>query len=104
MSRCLICYDELPEGVVSYHPACSRRLFGTTTPPTLDFDRGSISQLATEIIKSQTTLTGVQPKLSLDIDKGERGCRIGLPWWVYGGAISSSHRRTDIGTSLSWRM
>ena len=73
MSRCLICYDELPEGVVSYHPACSRRLFGTTTPPRLDFDRGSISQLATEIIKSQTTLTGVQPKLSLDIDKGEKG-------------------------------
>ena len=73
MSRCLICYNELPEGEVDYHPVCSRRLFGTTTPPTLDFDRRSISQLATEVIKSQTTLTGIQPKLSLDVDKGEKG-------------------------------
>lgn len=73
MSRCLICYNELPEGEVDYHPSCSRRLFGTTTPPTLDFDRRSISRLATEVIKSQTTLTGIQPKLSLDVDKGEKG-------------------------------
>lgn len=73
MSRCLVCYKELPEGMVDYHPACSRKLFGTNIPPKLEFDRGSISQLATEVIRSQTTLTGVQPKLSLDINKGEKG-------------------------------
>lgn len=73
MSQCLVCYGELPEGLVDYHPACSRNLFGTDTPPKLDFDRGSISELATEVIRSQTTMTGVQPKLSLDIDRGEKG-------------------------------
>lgn len=73
MSRCLVCYDELPEGVMDYHPACSRKLFGAAAPPTLGFDRGSISKLAAEVIRSQTTLTGVQPKLSLDIDRGAKG-------------------------------
>lgn len=73
MRRCLVCYDELSEGMVDYHPACSRKLFGSDTPPKLDFDRGSISKLATEVISSQTTLTGVQPKLSLDIDRGKKG-------------------------------
>lgn len=73
MSRCLICYDELPEGVVDYHPRCSQRLFGSHKPPQLSFDRDSISELATEVIRSQTTLTGVQPKLSLDINRGTRG-------------------------------
>lgn len=73
MRRCLVCYEPLPEGVVDYHPRCSRRLFGTSTPPLLDFDRGSITALAVDVIRSQTTLTGVQPKLSLDINKGEKG-------------------------------
>lgn len=73
MSQCLVCYKELPTGVEHYHPACARKLFGMPTPPKLDFDRGSISKLATEVIKSQTTLTGVQPKLSLDIDRGKSG-------------------------------
>lgn len=74
MSRCLVCYGELPEdNVVGYHPACSRKLFDRDIPPTLVFDRSSISELANEVIKSQTTLTGVQPKLSLDINKGKKG-------------------------------
>lgn len=73
MRRCLVCYEPLPEGVEDYHPRCSRRLFGASTPPLLDFDRGSITALAVDVIRSQTTLTGVQPKLSLDINKGEKG-------------------------------
>lgn len=73
MSRCLVCYEKLSEGMVDYHPVCSRKLFGTRRPPKLEFDRGSISQLATEVIRSQTTLTGVQPKLSLDINRGGKG-------------------------------
>lgn len=73
MERCLICYDDLPRGVVDYHPACSRKLFGTATPPKIAFDRSNITELAKEVIRSQTTLTGVQPKLSLDINKGKKG-------------------------------
>lgn len=73
MKQCLVCYGELPEGIEDYHSACSRKLFGTNKPPKIEFDRGSITQLAVEVIRSQTTLTGVQPKLSLDIDKGGAG-------------------------------
>lgn len=85
MSKCLVCYGDLSDGMVDYHPACAKKLFGTTIPPTIEFDRGSITELATEVIRSQTTLTGVQPKLSLDINKGgERSTRSFYCRWTLG--------------------
>lgn len=69
MSRCLYCYKELKEGQVDFHPACSRKMFGTTTPPTLPYTRENIAELAEQVIRSQSTVTGVQPKLSLDLEK-----------------------------------
>ena len=68
--RCLYCYKELKEGQVDYHPACSKKLFGTKTPPRLPFLRSEIGELAKQVVRSQTTLTGVQAKLSLDINRG----------------------------------
>lgn len=68
--RCLYCYKELKEGQVDYHPACSKKLFGTKTPPRLPFFRSEIGELAKQVVRSQTTLTGVQAKLSLDINRG----------------------------------
>ena len=68
--RCLYCYKELKEGQVDYHPACSKKLFGTKNPPQLPFVRSQIGELAKQVVRSQTTLTGVQAKLSLDINRG----------------------------------
>lgn len=68
MNRCLFCYKELKEGQVDFHPACSRKMFGTTTPPELPFTRANISKLAEDVIRSQSVVTGVQPKLSLDLE------------------------------------
>ena len=68
--RCLYCYKELKEGQVDYHPACSKKLFGTKIPPRLPFVRSEIGELAKQVVRSQTTLTGVQAKLSLDINRG----------------------------------
>ena len=68
--RCLYCYKELKEGQVDYHPACSRKLFGTKTPTRLPFVRSEIGELAKQVVRSQTTLTGVQAKLSLDVNRG----------------------------------
>ena len=68
--RCLYCYKELKEGQRDYHPACSRKLFGTGTPPQLTYVRDDIGELAKQVVRSQTTLTGVQAKLSLDISRG----------------------------------
>ncbi len=70
MAKCLCCYKELKEGQVDYHPACARRLFGTRQAPVLPYRRSDIGELAKQVIRSQTTLTGVQAKLSLDVSPG----------------------------------
>ena len=69
MSKCLFCYKELGPGEVDFHKSCCRKFFGTATVPVLDYTREEMDDLAAQIIKSQTTLTGVQPKLSLNLDK-----------------------------------
>lgn len=70
MDRCLCCYKPLKEGQVDYHPACARKLFGTKQAPTLPYVRSEIGDLARQVVRSQTTLTGVQAKLSLDVNRG----------------------------------
>ena len=69
MSKCLYCYKELGPGEVDFHKSCCRKFFGTSTAPRLDYTRAEMDQLAAQVIRSQTTLTGVQPKLSLNLDK-----------------------------------
>lgn len=69
MSKCLYCYKELEPGEVDFHKSCCRKFFGTHTAPSLDYIRAQMDELAAQVIRSQTTLTGVQPKLSLNLDK-----------------------------------
>ena len=69
MSKCLYCYKELQPGEVDFHKSCCRKFFGTSTAPLLDYTRDEMEKLAAQVIQSQTTLTGVQPKLSLNLDK-----------------------------------
>ena len=69
MSKCLYCYKELGPGEVDFHKSCCRKFFGTPTAPSLDYTRAQMDELAAQVIRSQTTLTGVQPKLSLNLDK-----------------------------------
>lgn len=71
MAKCLYCYKELEVDQIDFHPACSRKIFGTSVPPVLPYTREHITELAEQVIRSQTTLTGVQAKLSLDINKGD---------------------------------
>lgn len=56
------------------------------TPPTIDFTEDQILELAEQVIKSQKTVTGVQPKLSLGISENsstpERFTIVGL-WGEY---------------------
>lgn len=44
-------------------------MFGIATPPILPYSEDQMLQLAEKVIKSQSTVTGVQPKLSLGIEK-----------------------------------
>ena len=67
MERCLYCYRELAENEVDFHSRCAKKMFGGKTAPLLPYTQADIKQLAEQVIRSQTTLTGVQAKLSLDI-------------------------------------
>jgi len=72
MSKCLYCYRELEEGQKHYHPSCARKFFGTAEAPVLPYTRDNMSELAKKVIQSSISVTGVQAKMSLDIDRGRR--------------------------------
>ena len=55
-----------------FHKSCSKKIFGTPNVPKLPYTRDNLTELAKQVIRSQTTLTGVQAKLSLDIEKGNK--------------------------------
>ena len=76
MSKCLYCYRPLAEGQTDFHPACAKRFFGTSVRPELNYSLDQLDQLAAQVIKQQTTLTGVQPKLSLNLQRHEGGQRL----------------------------
>ncbi|MCQ2199118.1 MAG: HipA domain-containing protein [Paludibacteraceae bacterium] len=73
MCKCLFCYKNLEEGQTDFHPKCVRKFFGTLETPLMEYKREDLDILASQIIHSQTTLTGVQPKLSLNLHKHD-GC------------------------------
>lgn len=69
-NRCLYCYKELDDDNLHYHPACALKLFGTKQAPILPYNRSNIEDLALQVIAKSTAITGVQPKLALDINRG----------------------------------
>ena len=71
--RCLYCYQHLHEGEVDYHPRCAKRFFGQATAPILPYTRKDINQLALAVVESRTTVTGVQAKLSMDLEHDAYG-------------------------------
>ena len=76
MCRCLYCYRPLEKGEKDFHPGCARKFFGTEKVPELDYTCKDLEQLALQIIKDRTSLTGVQPKLSLHLNEHEGSQRL----------------------------
>ena len=76
MCKCLYCYKELEEGQKGFHPGCARKFFGTPDAPLLEYRREELDALAAQVIQAQTSLTGVQPKLSLNLHKHEGSNRL----------------------------
>ena len=70
MKRCLYCYLPLKEDEIDFHGACSKKIFGVPTPPELPYTEAQMEDLAKQVVRSQITVTGVQPKLSLDFKDG----------------------------------
>lgn len=71
-NKCLICYGELADGEADYHASCLKKFYGRPVAPVMPYSRDNISELALTVIRNSMTVTGVQPKLSLDIDRGGR--------------------------------
>jgi len=72
MCKCLYCYQELGEGQVDMHPGCARKYFGSETVPQLPYTRENMADLARQVIRTSTSVTGVQAKMSLDINRGSK--------------------------------
>src|SRR5690606_6375820 len=91
-SKCLYCYKDIDveeldtaAGSKGYHQKCSKKFFGRIIPPYLDLTEAQILELAEQVVKSQNTVTGVQPKLSLGLAENTTSDRftiVGL-WGEY---------------------
>ena len=76
MDKCLYCYRPLEKGETDFHHKCAKKFFGTEEVPVLDYTCEDLEKLAIQVIKDQTSLTGVQPKLSLHLNKHEGSQRL----------------------------
>ena len=86
MDKCLYCYRPLEKGEKDFHARCAKKFFGTEKIPVLDYTCEDLEKLAIQIIKDQTSLTGVQPKLSLHLNEHEGSRRLTVVG-LWGGFI-----------------
>lgn len=73
--NCLLCYKPLNKDEINYHAKCVMQTFGLNQMPAIDIDAKSLTIYAKKMIGSNTALTGVQPKLSLWLDKRKKNIR-----------------------------
>lgn len=73
--KCLICYKPLTPNETDYHVMCIADVFGVKQMPELDIDEKNLSDYAKKIIGSNKAITGVQPKLSLWLEKTKKSIR-----------------------------
>ena len=81
--RCLICGLPLTDGETSEcHSACAQAFFRKETVPSFACSYETLNRMAENIIRSRTSVPGVQPKLSLhlerDAEAGDRLTIVGL--------------------------
>lgn len=73
--NCLICYKPLIKDEIDYHSNCISTLFGIDQLPIFDIDEKELEQYAKKIIGANKGITGVQPKLSLWLEKNKNNVR-----------------------------
>jgi serine/threonine-protein kinase HipA len=69
MKKCLHCYQTLDDEIADFHSKCSRSFFGSDKPPVLSLGKTDLKAIARQIVARSVAVTGVQPKLSLEIEK-----------------------------------
>jgi serine/threonine-protein kinase HipA len=71
LQKCFYCYQALAVTEHNFHPNCAIKMFGNSTAPILDFNLKQLEELAKQIVTKSIAVTGVQPKLSLELVKSK---------------------------------
>lgn len=74
MPNCLICYQDA--GNQLYHSQCAKKFFGVSEMPTLELDKNLLRELAEQTVNQRIAITGVQPKLSVTLEKHQNTGRL----------------------------
>lgn len=74
MANCWFCYQDA--GEAEYHEKCSRNFFGTKKAPELELNDQLLKDLASQTINERIAVTGVQPKLSVTLEKTKANSRL----------------------------
>ncbi len=72
MKYCLYCYGPLEDGQADFHQQCASKFFGSAQVPEFLYSKQELLELAEEFIRSHRAITGVQPKVSLEIERPKR--------------------------------
>jgi serine/threonine-protein kinase HipA len=77
---CLYCRKPLSqeESAACWHAHCSSRFFGTPHIPDISIDNNNLKELARCSLNAGYSVTGVQKKLSLHLEKGRGSSRLTL--------------------------
>lgn len=84
MANCWFCYQD--SGDNEYHEKCSKRFFGITIAPQLELSDQLLKELADQTINKRIAITGVQPKLSVTLEKSKENNRLTIVG-LWGGYI-----------------
>jgi serine/threonine-protein kinase HipA len=68
-ATCGVCLEPV-EANGNYHASCCRSLFGGPHPPSLPYRWAQINDLAEKTVRRHIAVPGVQPKLSVHMDRG----------------------------------
>ncbi len=74
MPNCLFCYKDA--GSAEHHVSCCKKFFGIGTMPVLELNDQIIKELAETTISRHIAITGVQPKLSVTLEKAATNHRL----------------------------
>lgn len=74
MPNCFFCYKDA--GTEYFHRKCCRNFFGTTQVPELELNDELLQELAYQTINERIAVTGVQPKLSVTLEKRKETNRL----------------------------
>jgi len=69
-SICHICLQPLENAEGLYHGSCCKQLFGSSQPPVFPYAWKELNELAERIVSQHITVPGVQPKLSVHLERG----------------------------------